>query len=259
MGGVESEAVKVIKGLVLLLAAPVIVPEFFSSDTGREYKIGRWRKLRLLFRIAFNRLRVPTASHLFEHLVMAAQIMRIPAGLFGCIVECGTFKGGSAVTLSLVADLCGRELHIFDSFAGLPPVVGPQADTYKAGDWCGTLQEVKKNLDHYGRPKVCTLHPGFFSSSLPMFSEPCVLAFVDVDLVQSLSDCLKYLWPQMQPGCHFFIHEARDPNMYRVFFDQSWWRDNIGAAAPGLIGAGTGVGLFPIGTGFGSCLAFATK
>src|SRR5690606_19018518 len=38
----------------------------------------------------------------------------------GVLVEAGCFKGGSTAKLSLLAELAGRELVVFDSFEGLP-------------------------------------------------------------------------------------------------------------------------------------------
>ena len=41
------------------------------------------------------------------------------AGVPGAIVEAGSFHGGSTAKLSLVAKLCDRQLHVFDSFEGM--------------------------------------------------------------------------------------------------------------------------------------------
>jgi len=41
-------------------------------------------------------------------------------GREGAIVEAGSFHGGSTAKLSLVAKWCDRQLHVFDSFAGMP-------------------------------------------------------------------------------------------------------------------------------------------
>ncbi len=233
----------------LLLRAPGSVPEFFARTTGREYGVGTWRKLLLFLRIIRNNLRIPTGSHVFEHLVMAAKIMQVPKSLPGCIVECGSWKGGSAANLSLVADLCGRQLHVFDSFAGLPTPDRSEIMDYRAGDFCGTFSEVEANIRRCGRIDRCTFHRGFFAETLPGFSEPCVLAFVDVDLISSLNDCLKTLWPLIQPGCYLFSHEARDPRIIQVFRDRSQV----------LIGAGHGLPLIPGPDGLSSDLGYTVK
>jgi hypothetical protein len=39
----------------------------------------------------------------------------------GVVVECGYWKGGAAVNLSLMCEITGRTLKVYDSFEGLPP------------------------------------------------------------------------------------------------------------------------------------------
>ncbi len=106
-----------------LLSLPIILLDYFRSETGAEFGVGLSRKIWLMVRMARNNRRIPTASHFLEHLMMATQILRVPASIEGRVVECGSFKGGSAANLSLVCDLCDRKLEIFDSFAGLPEPV----------------------------------------------------------------------------------------------------------------------------------------
>src|SRR6266849_4382247 len=109
-----------LKRAAVLLSAPILLSEYFDSETGKEYGVGLWAKLRLAFRMAGNRKKVVTGSHYLEHLLMATEILKVPKSLEGCVVECGSFKGGSATNLSLVCALCSRQLEIFDSFQGLP-------------------------------------------------------------------------------------------------------------------------------------------
>jgi O-methyltransferase len=56
-----------------------------------------------------------------------------------------------------------------------------------------------------------------------------------------------------------FSHEAQHLEISALFFDESWWRLSVGSKAPGLIGAGTGLGLVPAPGGFGSGLGYAVK
>src|ERR1700691_6704266 len=105
---------------VTLLSLPIILLGYLQSETGREVGVSLSTKIRLIYKMARNRRRIVTASHFLEHLIMATQILRVPRSIEGCVVECGSFKGGSAANLSLICDLCNRKLEIFDSFAGLP-------------------------------------------------------------------------------------------------------------------------------------------
>lgn len=260
---------KLWKKLVLLLSLPIILADYFSAETGREYGVSFMARLRLARAMARNRKRITTASHFLEHLVMATRILNVPRAVEGCVVECGSFKGGSAANLSLVCALCNRELQIFDSFEGLPEpgdidkehllVDAQEIHTYAKGAWSGTLPEVQGNISRYGQISACRFNVGYFEQTLPGFSQKCILAFLDVDLVGSLQTCLKHLWPRLQDGCCLFTHEAPHREIAGLFFDREWWRVNLGCDAPGLIGAGNGLGLHPAPGGFSSDLGYTVK
>jgi O-methyltransferase len=255
--------------MVAALSIPIILLEFFRSDTGREYGVGFSTKIRLMFRMARNRSKIPTASHWLEHLVMATQILKVPREVQGCVIECGSFQGGSAANLSLVCALCDRKLQLFDSFEGLPEpseddkshvLVGQrEVHTYAKGAFRGTLDSVRRNIARCGEISVCNFNVGFFEQSLPGFHEPCVMAFVDVDLTDSLKTCLTYLWPRLQDGCYLFTHEAHHMEIAQLFFDDAWWKSILHCKAPGLIGAGTGLGLIPAAGGFTSALGYTVR
>src|SRR4051812_11144788 len=140
--------------MLIAMSMPILLSEYFDSVTGKDYGVGFWTKLKLAFVMAQNRKRVTTGSHFLEHLLMATQILKVPKSLPGDVVECGSYKGGSATNLSLVCALCDRKLQIFDSFDGLPePGEGDQehvllrlqtVHSYKQGAWCGTFSEVQR-------------------------------------------------------------------------------------------------------------------
>ena len=116
----RSSLKRVPAALVTTAVLPVVAREFFARDTGSEYGVGLLRKLRFLAVTIRNNIRVESASNFLYHLIMAGKILRIPRDLPGDLVECGCFKGGSAVNLSRLAKKTGRRLHLFDSFEGLP-------------------------------------------------------------------------------------------------------------------------------------------
>ena len=262
-------ATRFLKDILLCLSTPIILSEYLRPEIGREYGLGLWQKLKLGIRMKRNTRNITTGTHPFEHLLMATQILKLPKGSDGCIVECGTFKGGSAANLSLISAICGRELEIFDSFEGLPEptdvdrehvlISGEKVHSYNKGAWCGTLPEVKENISKFGDVEVCKFNVGYFESSLPSFNRKCVLAFVDVDLVASLLTCLKYLWPLLEDGSYLFVHEATHQEIAAIFFDKTWWHTNLNADAPGLVGAGSGLGLFPATGGFVSNIGYTVK
>jgi O-methyltransferase len=220
----------------------------------------------LLGRIVRNRIRITSATGFVEQLAMIAALMRLPASVEGSVVECGCYKGGATANLSLVARLVGRKLYVFDSFEGLPEPKPHDArhlamninevHSYKKGSWCGPLATVEANIAKYGAPEACILIKGYFESTLVMFSVPVAFVFCDVDLRESLETCLTHLWPLLSPSGLLFTHEAHHLEIASLFYDRAVWRDY----APGLVGAGSGLGLSPMPDGsFGSCIGYAVK
>lgn len=255
--------------LVTILVLPIVAQEFFSSETGREYGVGLFTKLRLLAIFVRNNVRVISATNFLYHLIMAGKILRVPKGLQGDLVECGSYKGGSAVNLSHLAALTGRRLHLCDSFEGLPApkeedqehlVLSEQRfHTYEGGAYAGSLGEVRENLRKYGVLDVCEFHRGFFSDTLPGFSERLVFAYVDADLTDSVRDCLRYLWPLLEDGCYLFTDEAHHTDIAGLFYDPGWWEKEMNSKAPGLVGGGNGLGLLLHAGGFRSSLGYTAK
>jgi hypothetical protein len=269
LNNVAKISLSIWKRLLIVLTIPVTLSVYFRPSTGNDFRVGFFKKLALIFKMARNRRKVVTGSHYLEHLVMATQILGTPRSLEGCVVECGSFKGGSAANLSLVCALCDRQLEIFDSFEGLPEpsdvdkehvlMSVREVHTYSQGAWRGSLPEVKRNISKHGEIGSCHFNVGYLAQTLPSFQKKCVLLFLDVDLVDSLKTCLKYLWPLLQDGCYLFTHEAQHTEIPALFFDEEWWRSNLGCKAPGFVGSGTGLGLLPASSGFQSDLGFTIK
>ena len=125
----------------------------------------------------------------------------------GVVVEAGCFKGGSTAKFSLIANLTGRELMVFDSFEGLPDNTEPHTEDvagnpiwFGAGNYAGALEEVKANITRYGRIDCCRFIKGWFDDTLPTFKEPVAAAYLDVDLASSTATCIRYLYPIVMPG-----------------------------------------------------------
>jgi hypothetical protein len=254
---------------VAVLSLPIILGEFFDPETGAEYDVGTTAKIALAARMVYNNSQIPTGSSSVEHLVMAAKILNTPAEVDGCIVECGCFKGGSTANLSLVAGLCDRTLHVFDSFEGMPEpttddeahldVASQRIHSYEENSWDTSVAEVKENVTRYGDPGAVVLHPGYFEETMAGFEEPCVAAFLDVGLRASAETALEHLWPVLQNDSYCFTHEAKFMDIADLFFDREWWRETLDTEPPGLVGAGSGIGLHPGSNGFSSLLAYIVK
>ncbi len=127
-----------------VLTVPVSI--FFilnSTKIHPAYRMSWLKKYRLGFRMFLNKLRIRTGTSYRGHLAMALKILETPPDDAGDVLECGTWKGGSAANLSLVCRIVGRKLRVFDSFEGLPEgQPGDRQAVYAKGDFCGTLEVV---------------------------------------------------------------------------------------------------------------------
>ncbi len=217
-----------------------------------------------------NKVFAPAATSYWELLLITSAILRIEVP--GVVVECGCFKGGSAATLSLACRRAKRRLHVFDSFSGLPEPSTEDAShrilsdseihKYRKGAFAGSLETVKRNISKHGAIECCQFWPGYFEETMPEFKDRVAVAFLDVDLVDSLRTCIKSLWPLMPDGALLFTHEAHHLEVAKLFHHDEWWRQNVGQDAPGLVGAGSGLGLglWKNRHGYyGSCLGLVRK
>jgi O-methyltransferase len=94
-------------------------------------------------------------SHVLAFAVACCQRRDLP----GVLVEAGCFKGSSTAKFSLVAELIGKKLVVFDSFQGLPRNAEPHERTingqsiagwFDGGNFRGTLDEVRENIARMG-------------------------------------------------------------------------------------------------------------
>jgi hypothetical protein len=250
----------------MFLKLPAIAAFVLSGDLGSDYGVGRLRRARLFMAFRRNNRQVETLSSIVEHLEMATALLRIPSDRAGDVVECGCYKGGCSVNLSLVCELVGRRLIVCDSFQGLPeplehdrghitPHHGETGE-YSGGQFAASLDEVKANMAACGSPGVCEYKVGYFDESLKDFDQRVAMAFLDVDLIDSLTPCLQAIWPHLDEGGRVYVHEAEDLTLVGVFFDRAWWREELGQSPPGFVGAGAGLPLVALR---GSDLGYAEK
>lgn len=192
-----------------------------------------------------NTKRIRTGTSYKSHLAMALKIMETSPEVTGDIIECGTWKGGSAANLSLVCKLVGRKLRIYDSFEGLPE--GEENDReakhYTKGDYSGCLEEVERNIERYGAIECCEFVKGWFKDTLPTLHEPVLLAFLDVDLEASLDICVRYIWPNLIDTGYMFTDEFVAIDYCALFYSEKYWDKYFKRVPPGLIGVGTGLPL----------------
>lgn len=229
-----------------------IVKDFVEGEYGADYGIGPELKADLVQRLYNNVKHIETATSPIYHVHLAKEILNILPSVKGAVIECGCFKGGSTAALSLIGRLTGRKLIVCDSFEGLP---GDETEIVRnyphlrvfgytdKGMYAGRFEEVRMNIANYGSLEVCTFIKGFFSESLRTLNEPIAFAFLDVDLLSSMKDCIRYIWPLLADDGLIYTDDSCDMEVVKIWFDDNWWLDNFGIKAPGYVGSGCGLPL----------------
>jgi O-methyltransferase len=222
-----------------------------SLDNGAGSRYDRTVRARLVEAFELVDREVQSKTTPSDGLFLAEAVLSLDGP--GDLVECGCYAGASTAKLSLLAEAVGRRLHVFDSFEGLP--VGQPDEVndhdlryaerprWRAGVYGGGLEVVRTNVERYGSLGRCSFHRGWFADTLTpgSFSDPVALAFVDVDMVNSVRDCLAGLWPRLEEGGVFFSHDVTFLKVLRLFSDVEFWQKQFGAAPPILFGAGFGI------------------
>lgn len=140
----------------------------------------------------------------------------------GCIIECGTWKGGMAAGL---VTLCGptRTFHFFDSFRGLPPPTVEDGEAARL--WCqnttgpryfnnclATQQEFMTAIALTQAPTArIHVHGGFFHDTFPtVFVPPIAVLRLDVDWYEPTISCLNKFWSALLPGAIVLLDDYYD-------------------------------------------------
>lgn len=153
----------------------------------------------LIERVRRERKCLNSAFECYLIMSLARAMARLP----GKFAEVGVYQG---VTAKLISSVKGdRELHLFDTFEGLPTDSEKDAGVHRTAQYACSLESVKSYLA--GCEQVC-FHKGIFPESTRDLEES-QYAFVhfDVDLYEGTLACLEYFYPRMTPGGVMISHD----------------------------------------------------
>lgn len=139
------------------------------------------------------------------------QLVKKAAGVPGCVVECGVWRGGM---IAGIADILGgdREYVLFDSFEGLPPakeIDGPAAAAWQADkdspgyhDNCKAERRWAEEAMALSPARQVLYVQGWFDQTLPAAAPPAPIAVLrlDGDWYDSIMVCLTHLMPHVARG-----------------------------------------------------------
>lgn len=140
----------------------------------------------------------------------------------GCIVECGTWRGGMSAALISVGGR-DREYFFFDSFAGLPPPDerdGPEAFSWAKNtkgpryfnNCSASLSEFLQTIKTTNyKPEVVHILQGDIGDTfLTVSTPPVAILRVDVDWYRSTAQCLDKFWDYVIPGGIIILDDYYD-------------------------------------------------
>lgn len=132
--------------------------------------------------------------------------------LTGDFIEVGSYRGGTAKLVSelLLRRGIGADIHVFDTFAGMPDDLAPDEIGLKGTFTETSLAQVQALLGNNPRAK---LHPGLFPQSIPpeLGAAQFRFAHIDVDTEQSVRDCLEFIYPRMNGNGAIIIDDYGHP------------------------------------------------
>jgi O-methyltransferase len=156
------------------------------------------------------------------NLLLAEQALARTGLHGGCIIECGTWRGGMAAGLMVVGGK-KRCYYFFDSFKGLP--AAGEEDGDEARRWqmnklgpryfdncSATLEEFRKVISLAWNPQDNVhIHEGWFDLTFPNVTTPPISVLrLDVDWYRSTMMCLDKFWDSLLPGAVILIDDYYD-------------------------------------------------
>jgi O-methyltransferase len=140
-----------------------------------------------------------------EVTVVLRELERVlAANVAGDVVEFGCYVGTTSVYLAKRLQGTDRKLHLYDSFAGLPPKttedVSPAGEQFVTGELFATKKQLVKNLTQAHVPMPVITKSWFNDLTANDVPQKIAFAFLDGDYYHSIKDPLELIWPCLSPG-----------------------------------------------------------
>lgn len=135
----------------------------------------------------------------------------LDAGVAGNVVELGCYVGTTSLFLQRMLACSDKTLHVYDSFAGLPPKavqdVSPVGEQFRQGELLATKAQLIKNFKQAGLP-LPVIHKVWFEElTVDDMPKQISFAFLDGDFYTSILSSLKMIWPRLAPGATVVIDD----------------------------------------------------
>lgn len=119
--------------------------------------------------------------------------------LKGNFAECGVYKGGTAFIIANTLKNKNKQLHLFDTFAGMPDMANKDQSSHKKGDFGDVSLNAVENI--LRRFPFVVFHQGLIPKTFKAIKdEKFAFVHIDVDLYQTTKDCCSFFYNRMISG-----------------------------------------------------------
>jgi len=135
----------------------------------------------------------------------------------GEVVDLGCYDGLNSILIQHILDEyhCKKELHVYDSFQGLPYKSKEDADTEYDKGWCKISKDQLIDNFNFYHIKLPIIHAGWFKDILPEELPPKIsFVHIDGDLYHSIKVSLKAVYSRLSKGAVVVIDDYYDDKVH---------------------------------------------
>ena len=192
------------------------VPFYLALRPESEIEYGVLPELPALSEAWVHRNRVSNAGDLPRLYSLMMNIRAVlDAGVPGDLAELGVYRGNSAAVLAHYARAAGRELLLFDTFAGFDRRDFDGVDKNRIIEFDDTSLDAVRGFVGTDRTHF---FPGRFPESVPTGLETARFSVVhlDCDLYAPIKAGMEFFFPRLSPGGLMIVHDYANPGWQGV-------------------------------------------
>lgn len=187
---------------------------------------GRLALIRRFLKVDWKVLHAHAAYEVVE---ICSAVANRPARAGEVMVQAGCWQGGSSVKFSIICKALGYRLWIFDSFEGVEPMTDSEG---KQGfDFSGAFSSpepvLRRHLQGFGEPSVCTIVPGWFVDTLAWrpLPHPIKVGYIDCDLVKGTKEALSGIVPSLTSDGVVFSQDCHISRVFDTLHESKTWAE----------------------------------